>query len=222
MTSPYKRSLSPVLAALIAGVCMLSSRIAAYGDPVDPWWKHAVVYEIYPRSFQDSKGNGIGDLNGITARLDYLQALGVDALWIAPMYPSPQVDFGYDVSDYESVDPQYGTLADFDRLVAEAKKRDIRIVLDMVVNHTSDKHEWFVESSRSRTDPKHDWYCWSDGKTEDPTGYPFLPTTGSVSLGDPPGNSSLRSGNSITTSSIGSSPTSTGGIPPWRRQSSTR
>jgi len=106
------------------------------------WWKHAVIYEIYPRSFQDSNGDGIGDLNGITERLDYLQALGVDAIWISPMYPSPQVDFGYDISDYENVDPQYGTLKDFDRLVAEAKKRNIRVILDMVLNHTSDKHKW--------------------------------------------------------------------------------
>ena len=96
------------------------------------WWKNAVIYEIYPRSFQDSNGDGVGDLNGITQRLDYLKTLGVDAIWLSPIYPSPQVDFGYDISDYENIDPQYGTLADFDRLVAEAKKRDIRIVMDMV------------------------------------------------------------------------------------------
>ena len=128
------------------------------------WWKHAVIYEIYPRSFQDSNGDGIGDLNGITQRLDYLQALGIDAIWISPMFPSPQVDFGYDISDYENVDPQYGTLADFDRLTAEAKKRDIRIVLDMVLNHTSDKHKWFLESASSPKNAKHDWYVWNDGK----------------------------------------------------------
>jgi alpha-glucosidase len=128
------------------------------------WWKHAVVYEIYPRSFQDSNGDGVGDLNGITQRLDYLQKLGVDAIWISPMYPSPQVDFGYDISDYENVDPQYGTLADFDRLVAEAKKHSIRVILDMVANHTSDKHRWFLEAASSRSNPKHDWYVWSDGR----------------------------------------------------------
>ncbi len=128
------------------------------------WWKHAVIYEIYPRSFQDSNGDGIGDLNGITQRLDYLQALGIDAIWISPMFPSPQVDFGYDISDYENVDPQYGTLADFDRLTAEAKKRNIRIVLDMVLNHTSDKHKWFLESASSPKNAKHDWYVWNDGK----------------------------------------------------------
>jgi alpha-glucosidase len=132
--------------------------------PTDgPWWKHAVLYEIYPRSFQDSNGDGTGDLNGITERLGYLQSLGVDAIWIAPMYPSPQVDFGYDISDYEAVDPQYGTLADFDRLVAEGKKHNIRIVLDMVMNHTSDKHKWFIESASSRTNPKADWYVWNSG-----------------------------------------------------------
>ena len=128
------------------------------------WWKHAVVYEIYPRSFQDSNGDGVGDLNGITQRLDYLQELGVDAIWIAPMFPSPQVDFGYDVSDLMAVDPQYGTLADMDKLIAEGKKRSIRICLDWVVNHTSDKHKWFEESALSRKNKKSDWYVWSDGK----------------------------------------------------------
>ena len=130
----------------------------------DPWWKHAVIYEIYPRSFQDSNGDGVGDINGITSRLDYLKDLGVDAIWITPMYPSPQVDYGYDVADYESIDPQFGTLADFDRLVAEAKKRNIRIIMDYVPNHTSDQHPWFVESRSSRTNPKRDWYIWRDGR----------------------------------------------------------
>jgi alpha-glucosidase len=130
----------------------------------DVWWKHAVIYEIYPRSFQDSTGDGIGDLNGITERLDYLQSLGVNAIWLTPIYPSPQVDFGYDISDYEAIDPQYGTMADFDRLVAEAKKRNIGIIMDMVMNHTSDKHPWFIESKSSRNNPKRDWYIWRDGK----------------------------------------------------------
>jgi alpha-glucosidase len=131
---------------------------------VDPWWKHAVIYEIYPRSFQDSNGDGLGDLNGITQRLDYLNELGVDAIWIAPIYPSPQVDFGYDISDYQNIDPQYGTVADFDRLMTEAKKRNIRIIMDAVMNHTSDKHTWFMESASSRTNPKRNWYIWRDGK----------------------------------------------------------
>ncbi len=152
----------------------VASSPAAKPTTDETWWKHAVIYEIYPRSFQDSNGDGIGDLNGITEHLDYLQALGIDAIWISPMYPSPQVDFGYDISDYENVDPQYGTLADFDRLVAEAKKRNIRIVLDMVLNHTSDKHKWFIESASSRSNPKHDWYVWNDGKPADaPTATPY-------------------------------------------------
>jgi alpha-glucosidase len=139
-------------------------RTAAQPSHDATWWKHAVIYEIYPRSFQDSNGDGVGDLNGITQRLGYLEELGVDAIWIAPMYPSPQVDFGYDISNYETVDAQYGTMRDFDRLMAEAKKHHIRVVLDMVLNHTSDKHAWFEAAESSRTDPKHDWYVWSDGK----------------------------------------------------------
>ncbi|MGA7106977.1 MAG: alpha-glucosidase [Terracidiphilus sp.] len=133
------------------------------------WWKNAVIYEIYPRSFQDSNGDGIGDLNGITQRLDYLKQLGVDAIWLSPIYPSPQVDFGYDISDYENIDPQYGTLADFDRLIAEADKRHIRVIMDMVMNHSSDKHKWFLESRSSRTNPYRDWYVWRDGKGETAT-----------------------------------------------------
>jgi alpha-glucosidase len=138
-----------------------SAATATHSD--GPWWKHAVFYEIYPRSFQDSNGDGIGDLNGITQRLDYLKNLGVDAIWIAPMYPSPQVDFGYDISDYQSVDPQYGTVADMDHLIAEGKQRNIRVILDMVLNHTSDKHQWFIDSASSRSNPRHDWYVWNDG-----------------------------------------------------------
>jgi alpha-glucosidase len=130
-----------------------------------PWWRNAVIYEIYPRSFQDSSGDGIGDLNGITQRLEYLESLGVDAIWIAPFYPSPQVDFGYDISDYQAIDPQYGTLADFDRLLAEAGRHHIRVILDMVLNHTSDRHPWFVAAAGSRDSPYHDYYVWSDGRT---------------------------------------------------------
>ena len=140
------------------------ARGAKQSEAADPWWKHALIYEIYPRSFQDSNGDGIGDLNGITSRLDYLKVLGVDAIWLTPIYPSPQVDFGYDISNYEAIDPKYGTMEDFDRLVAEAKKRDIRIIMDLVMNHTSDKHPWFIESASSRTNPKRDWYVWKDGK----------------------------------------------------------
>jgi alpha-glucosidase len=128
------------------------------------WWQHAVFYEIYPRSYCDTNGDGIGDLKGIEEHLDYLKALGIDAIWITPCFPSPQVDFGYDVSDYDNIDPEYGTLKGFDRLQAEARKRSIRIILDYVINHTSDKHEWFIESESSRDNPKRNWYIWRDGK----------------------------------------------------------
>ncbi len=128
------------------------------------WWKNAVIYEIYPRSFKDSNGDGIGDLNGITSRLDYLQKLGVNAIWLTPIYPSPQVDFGYDISNYEAIDSQYGTMSDFDHLVAAAKKHNIRVIMDLVLNHTSDQDPWFKESASSRTNPKADWYVWRDAK----------------------------------------------------------
>jgi alpha-glucosidase len=133
------------------------------------WWKNAVILEIYPRSFQDTNGDGIGDLNGITKRLDYLKSLGVDAIWLTPIYPSPQVDFGYDISDYEGIDPQYGTMADFDKLMAEANKRHIRVIMDMVMNHSSDKHKWFLQSRSSKNNPYRDWYVWKDGKGETAT-----------------------------------------------------
>ena len=128
------------------------------------WWQHAVFYEIYPRSFADSNNDGVGDLNGIASKLDYLKDLGVDAIWITPCFPSPQVDFGYDVSDYEAIDPMYGTMKDFDHLVSEAKKRNIRVILDLVVNHTSDQHKWFLDSKSSKTAVHRDWYIWRDGK----------------------------------------------------------
>lgn len=131
-----------------------------------PWWRRAVFYEIYPRSFKDSNGDGIGDLNGITSKLDYLAALGIDAIWITPFYPSPQVDFGYDVSDYENIDPQFGTLADFDRLVREAHRRRIKIIIDYVLNHTSDQHPFFKASRQSRDNPYRDWYVWRDPKPD--------------------------------------------------------
>jgi alpha-glucosidase len=138
------------------------------GKAADPeghaWWQNAVFYEIYPRSFADSNNDGIGDLNGIASKLDYLKDLGVDAIWITPCFPSPQVDFGYDVSDYENIDPMYGTLADFDGLAAEAKKHGIHIILDLVVNHTSDQHKWFLDSKSSRNSEHRDWYIWRDGK----------------------------------------------------------
>ena len=160
-------SFKPIAALTLCAAMLATLPLYAQEPAADrsdgPWWKHAVFYEIYPRSFQDSNGDGVGDLNGITSRLDYLQSLGINAIWLSPIYPSPQVDFGYDISNYENIDPQYGTLADFDRLLAQAKKRHIRIIMDMVMNHTSDKHPWFIESASSRTNPKADWYCWNDG-----------------------------------------------------------
>jgi alpha-glucosidase len=128
------------------------------------WWQHAVFYEVYPRSFADSNNDGIGDLKGITAKMSYLHDLGIDAIWITPCFPSPQVDFGYDVSDYENIDPMYGTLADFDRMVAEGKKHGVRIILDFVINHSSDQHKWFLASKSSKTNPYRNWYVWHDGK----------------------------------------------------------
>jgi alpha-glucosidase len=140
----------------------------AQNKPVDEqghlWWQHAVFYELYPRSFADSNNDGIGDLNGITSKLDYLKQLGIDAIWITPCFPSPQIDFGYDVLDYLNIDPMYGTLQDFDTLVQEAKKHGIRIVLDFVVNHTSDQHKWFLDSRSSKTSAHRDWYIWRNGK----------------------------------------------------------
>jgi alpha-glucosidase len=133
------------------------------------WWQTGVIYQIYPRSFQDTDGDGIGDLRGILARLDYLVALGVDAIWISPFYPSPMADFGYDVADYTGVDPLFGTLADFDALLAAAHRKGLRVILDFVPNHTSNQHPWFVESRSSRTSPKRDWYLWHD-----PVPYPWL------------------------------------------------
>ena len=124
------------------------------------WWQSAVVYQIYPRSFCDASGDGIGDLAGIIARLDYLQRLGVDVLWLSPMFPSPQDDAGYDISDYQDVDPVFGSLAEFDRLLAEVHRRGMKLVLDLVVNHTSDEHPWFQESRRGPGEEKRDWYWW--------------------------------------------------------------
>ncbi len=126
------------------------------------WWQSGIIYQVYPRSFQDSNGDGIGDLPGITSRLDYLAWLGIDAVWISPINPSPMADFGYDVSDYTGIEPIFGTLDDFDRLVAGAHARGLRVLLDWVPNHSSDQHPWFIESRSSRDNPKRDWYYWKD------------------------------------------------------------
>ena len=129
--------------------------------PESVWWKRGIIYQIYPRSFQDSNGDGIGDLEGIRRRSTICHGC-VDAIWVSPVYPSPMADFGYDVADYCDIDPLFGTLADFDELVDEAHARGLKVILDFVPNHTSDKHPWFIESRASRDDPKRDWYIWRD------------------------------------------------------------
>ena len=128
------------------------------------WWKHGVIYHIYTRSFKDSNNDGIGDIVGIIEKLDYLADLGIDGIWLSPVYQSPMSDFGYDISDYKSIDPTFGTIAEFKLLIAEAHKRDIRIIMDMVMNHTSDQHPWFIESRSSKDNLKRDWYIWKEGK----------------------------------------------------------
>ncbi|TGG92417.1 alpha-glucosidase [Natronospirillum operosum] len=133
-----------------------------------PWWKDAVVYQVYPLSFNDSNGDGIGDLPGIIEKLDYLKELGINVIWLSPIFRSPNDDNGYDVSDYQAIMAEFGTMADFDRLLAEAHARGIRILLDLVLNHTSDEHAWFQESRQSRDNPKSDWYIWRDGKAGGP------------------------------------------------------
>lgn len=131
-----------------------------------PWWRGAVIYQIYPRSFQDSNGDGIGDLPGIIERLDYVAGLGVDAIWISPFFRSPMADFGYDIADYRDVDPMFGTLADFDRLVARAHALGLKVIIDQVLSHTSMEHAWFQESRQSRDNPKADWYVWADPRPD--------------------------------------------------------
>ena len=133
-------------------------------EHTDKWWKNAVVYQIYPKSFQDSNGDGYGDIRGMISRLDYLKDLGIDAVWISPMYCSPQDDNGYDISDYQKIDPMFGTLEDMDELIREAGKRDIKIIMDLVLNHTSDEHRWFQEAVKGKDNPYHDYYVWRDGE----------------------------------------------------------
>jgi alpha-glucosidase len=130
----------------------------------EKWWKEVVFYQIYPRSFADSNGDGIGDLNGIRKKLEYLKKLGIGAIWLSPHYPSPMVDCGYDVADYCAVAPEYGTLDEFKNLLVEAHALGIRVVLDLVLNHTSDQHPWFLESKSGKKSPKRNWYIWKKGK----------------------------------------------------------
>jgi alpha-glucosidase len=175
------RKLTPFLLLSISVLFLLPEALAQ-NKKLDAeghqWWQHAVFYEIYPRSFADSNNDGVGDLNGIRSKLSYLHDLGVDAIWITPCYPSPQVDFGYDVSDYENIDPMYGTLADFDHLAADAKKQNIRIIMDYVINHTSDQHKWFIDSKSSKTSPYRNWYIWRDGQGPDRPPNNWLSTFG--------------------------------------------
>lgn len=130
------------------------------------WWRSAVFYQIYPKSFQDTDGDGVGDLKGITARLDYLETLGIDGIWLSPVFASPQVDNGYDISDYRAIDPMFGTMEDMEILLAEAKKRGISIIMDLVLNHSSNQHPWFLQAKTSRENPYHDYYVWRDGSPD--------------------------------------------------------
>ena len=130
------------------------------------WWKEAVAYQVYPRSFNDSNGDGIGDLPGLIEKLDYLENLGIDVIWLSPMYPSPNDDNGYDISDYKGIMSEFGTMNDFDQLLSSIHQRGMKLILDLVVNHTSDEHPWFIESKSSKTNAKRDWYIWADPKPD--------------------------------------------------------
>ncbi len=146
------------------------------------WWRGASIYQVYPRSFQDTTASGTGDLKGVTQRLGHIAFLGVDAIWLSPFFKSPMADMGYDVSDYCDVDPQFGSLDDFDQMMTHAHRLGLKVIIDQVISHTSDRHAWFVESRSSRTNPKADWFVWADPK---PDGTP--PTTGCRSSAALPG-----------------------------------
>src|SRR6201994_4577344 len=133
-------------------------------DSSGTWWRDGIFYQIYPRSFQDSDGDGVGDLAGIIHRLPYLLTLGVDAIWLSPIFVSPMADFGYDIADYTGIDPLFGTMDDFDALVKATHESGLKLILDLVPNHTSDQHPWFLEAKRSRNDARRDWYIWRDGR----------------------------------------------------------
>ena len=148
------------------GVAETQFKSAAALSPDPDWWRGAVIYQIYPRSYQDTSGDGTGDLAGIAQRIPHIASLGVDAIWISPFFTSPMKDFGYDVSDYRSVDPMFGTLHEFDQLVAAAHSHGIRVMIDLVISHTSDQHPWFVESRASKDNARADWYVWADPKPD--------------------------------------------------------
>jgi len=130
------------------------------------WWESGIIYQVYPRSYQDTNGDGVGDLKGIIQRLDHLSWLGITAVWLSPIYPSPMADFGYDIADYTDVDPLFGTLDDFDELIGEVHRRGMKLIMDLVPNHTSNQHAWFKESRASLDNPKRDWYIWHDAKPD--------------------------------------------------------
>ena len=179
----------------------LPDTVRSNGATPNPWWANAVVYQVYPRSFQDTNGDGIGDLKGITSRLDYLADLGVDVVWLSPVYKSPQDDNGYDISDYQDIDPLFGTLEDMDELLAEAHKRGLKIVMDLVVNHTSDEHAWF-QASRDKDDPHADWYWWRPARPGHEPGTPGASRTSGVPISAVPLGSTIRSAASISSTSI--------------------
>ncbi|RVX67904.1 hypothetical protein B0A52_08509 [Exophiala mesophila] len=158
------------------------SKNSTYATP--KWWKEAVIYQIYPSSFQDTNGDGWGDVKGITSRVDYLKSLGVDVVWTSPIYKSPQADMGYDIADYKVIDPIYGSVQDVDDLISELKKRDMKLMMDLVVNHTSNMHEWFLESRSSKDNPKRDWYIWKSPKSVSEGGVPEPPNNWAQILGE--------------------------------------
>lgn len=159
-----------------------------------PWWKKAVVYQIYPKSFNDTTGNGIGDLNGVIEKLDYLKELSVDVIWLTPVYDSPQYDNGYDIRDYYSIYKDYGTMEDFERLLDEAHNRGIKVVMDLVVNHTSVEHQWFKDAASSKDSPYRDFYIWKDPREDG-----SAPTNWESKFGAPHGNLTLLAGSIICT-----------------------
>ena len=167
------------------------------------WWKSAVFYQVYPKSFQDTNGDGIGDIPGIIQRLDYLQTLGVDGIWLSPVYASPQKDNGYDIADYRAIDPMFGTMADMEELIAQAEKRGITIIMDLVLNHTSDRHHWFLEAKSGRDNPYHHYYIWRDGTPDCP------PNDMRATFGGPAWTSSTTSARSRTGRSPPTAPAST-------------
>ena len=168
------------------------------------WWREAIFYEVYTRSFQDSNGDGIGDLQGITKRLDYLKDLGVDVIWLSPHYDSPNADNGYDIRDYRKVMTEFGTMQDFDHLLAEIKKRGMKLIIDLVVNHTSDEHAWFKQSLQGKDNPYHDYYIWRPAKDGGvPNNWPSY-------FGEPAWEQAGRTENTTCTFLPRSSPTSTG------------